>query len=263
MAAAAVAGVAAAAVAGEEGKEPLPVLIDWRPLQSSDTSGGEEEGGGGIYGCPVTVWNGVEGKVEEEDQKEEEEEEEREGALYPGCYKFAIHAGVPTSADSRGFEPHAPTTVIPVSKWIARHAPHFHPHPVLPPTTCLYTMTPDEAFVLSEVCVVGRGRCGAAGGAAVFLAGGFSGHGFKFAPLVGELAAQWAVESLKGGREADSSHSSSSLTTPMDRVEAWLQKKCGPSGAGRGKEGEEDKYLPLFALSRFDLDKGKGGQPLD
>ncbi|MGB7171430.1 MAG: FAD-dependent oxidoreductase, partial [Acidobacteriaceae bacterium] len=50
--------------------------------------------------------------------------------------------------------------------------------------TCLYTMTPDEHFVI---------------GAhpqhpAITLALGFSGHGFKFAPVVGELIGQLVTE---------------------------------------------------------------------
>lgn len=43
--------------------------------------------------------------------------------------------------------------------------------------TCMYTMTPDENFVL-----------GSLGDQSVFIAAGFSGHGFKFATVVGEIA---------------------------------------------------------------------------
>lgn len=50
-------------------------------------------------------------------------------------------------------------------------------------TTCLYTMTPDEHFILGPPDPRTP---------QVFLAGGFSGHGFKFAPVVGEVVAQWA-----------------------------------------------------------------------
>lgn len=42
--------------------------------------------------------------------------------------------------------------------------------------TCLYTSTPDSNFVIDRV-------------GSVTVAGGFSGHGFKFAPAVGELVA--------------------------------------------------------------------------
>jgi len=44
---------------------------------------------------------------------------------------------------------------------------------------CMYTLTPDEHFVLGLHPGIPR----------VVLAGGFSGHGFKFAPVVGEIVA--------------------------------------------------------------------------
>ena len=49
--------------------------------------------------------------------------------------------------------------------------------------TCLYTMTPDEHFVLDRVP-----------GAPVWFAAGFSGHGFKFAPAIGRLMAEMCLE---------------------------------------------------------------------
>ena len=42
--------------------------------------------------------------------------------------------------------------------------------------TCLYTTTPDSNFVVDRV-------------GEVTVAAGFSGHGFKFAPVIGELVA--------------------------------------------------------------------------
>ena len=45
--------------------------------------------------------------------------------------------------------------------------------------TCLYTMTPDENFVIDTHPVDSR----------IVFAGGFSGHGFKFAPVIGEILA--------------------------------------------------------------------------
>jgi sarcosine oxidase len=49
---------------------------------------------------------------------------------------------------------------------------------------CMYTMTPDRHFVIG--CAPGTaGR--------VAMAGGFSGHGFKFAPMVGEILADLAT----------------------------------------------------------------------
>jgi hypothetical protein len=48
---------------------------------------------------------------------------------------------------------------------------------------CLYTLTPDEHFVVD--CHPEHPR--------LILCGGFSGHGFKFAPVIGEIAADLAL----------------------------------------------------------------------
>jgi sarcosine oxidase len=54
---------------------------------------------------------------------------------------------------------------------------------ILKAKTCLYTMTPDEHFILGLHPHFPL----------VSIACGFSGHGFKFAPLVGEILAQLAT----------------------------------------------------------------------
>jgi sarcosine oxidase len=55
--------------------------------------------------------------------------------------------------------------------------------PIVKASTCLYTMTPDEHFIIGQ-----HPRF-----ATVSIACGFSGHGFKFAPVVGEILAQLAT----------------------------------------------------------------------
>jgi glycine/D-amino acid oxidase-like deaminating enzyme len=49
---------------------------------------------------------------------------------------------------------------------------------------CMYTLTPDHQFVIDRHPVHQN----------LILCGGFSGHGFKFAPVVGEIAAELALE---------------------------------------------------------------------
>jgi len=49
---------------------------------------------------------------------------------------------------------------------------------------CMYTMTPDRNFVIDCHPLYAQ----------VVICGGFSGHGFKFAPVVGEIAADLALE---------------------------------------------------------------------
>ena len=62
--------------------------------------------------------------------------------------------------------------------------------PCIATTVCMYTMTPDEHFVIGHL----PGSDGV-----VTVAAGFSGHGFKFAPVVGEILADLAID---GGTEA-------------------------------------------------------------
>jgi sarcosine oxidase len=50
--------------------------------------------------------------------------------------------------------------------------------------TCMYTMTPDEHFVVSQHPDYAQ----------ITIACGFSGHGFKFAPVLGEVLANLAIE---------------------------------------------------------------------
>lgn len=52
--------------------------------------------------------------------------------------------------------------------------------------TCVYTMTPDENFIIGAHPALER----------CTVACGFSGHGFKFAPVVGEILADLATEGV-------------------------------------------------------------------
>ena len=51
-------------------------------------------------------------------------------------------------------------------------------------TSCMYSLTPDGNFVIDRHPAHSN----------VILCGGFSGHGFKFAPVIGEIAAELALE---------------------------------------------------------------------
>jgi sarcosine oxidase len=65
-----------------------------------------------------------------------------------------------------------------LSAWVAERYPKADPEPYLT-QTCLYTNTPDEHFVLDR-----RGP--------LVVGSPCSGHGFKFAPLIGERLAALA-----------------------------------------------------------------------
>ena len=56
--------------------------------------------------------------------------------------------------------------------------------PVLSGLVCMYENSPDEHFLIDRL----------PGQSKVVFAGGFSGHGFKFASVVGELLADLVIE---------------------------------------------------------------------
>ncbi|MCS6852053.1 MAG: N-methyl-L-tryptophan oxidase [Gemmataceae bacterium] len=103
-------------------------------------------------------------------------------ALDPGGVKVARHDGgdlVPDpSALSRVVQPEEARDCL---EFLERHLPAAV-GPRSRASVCLYTMTPDAHFVLDQ-----HPEC-----PAVVLGAGFSGHGFKFASVVGEILADLA-----------------------------------------------------------------------
>jgi sarcosine oxidase len=96
-----------------------------------------------------------------------------------GVLKVAEHGtGAETTADERGFDLDEPGADR-VREYVRRHLPFVDPDPVSF-ETCLYTTTPDEDFVIDR-----RGP--------LILCSACSGHGFKFAPLIGEAVAALAL----------------------------------------------------------------------
>jgi sarcosine oxidase len=103
------------------------------------------------------------------------------GAIYaltsPEGLKIGVHrGGAPADPDEVG-EPD-PGVVRQAAEWLERHCPAAGPEAVRS-ETCLYTNMPDESFVLER-----HGR--------VVVGSACSGHGFKFAPVVGERLADLA-----------------------------------------------------------------------
>ena len=69
-----------------------------------------------------------------------------------------------------------------IAEWVARTYPDADPNPVAA-ETCMYTTTPDEHFILER-----RGK--------VVIGSPCSGHGFKFAPAIGNRLAALAADIL-------------------------------------------------------------------
>jgi monomeric sarcosine oxidase len=88
------------------------------------------------------------------------------------------HAGVPTTGDTRSGVPD-PARRARVERYVAEWVPGLVPEAVAA-STCLYTTTPTQDFVLDRV-------------GPVVVATGFSGHGFKFVPEVGRRLAALAA----------------------------------------------------------------------
>ena len=74
------------------------------------------------------------------------------------------------------------TLVERVAEWVSRTYPDADPDPV-GAETCIYTTTADEGFILER-----RGR--------IVIGSPCSGHGFKFAPAIGNRLAQMAADIL-------------------------------------------------------------------
>ena len=105
-------------------------------------------------------------------------------ALDAGGVKIAEHAaGDPTTADGIRREI-APDEIQEIrDDFVARYVPAANGELVLT-TVCMYTMTPDTHFVIDRHPRHPH----------VTIACGFSGHGFKFAPAVGEILADLTLE---------------------------------------------------------------------
>lgn len=97
--------------------------------------------------------------------------------------KIAEHTGGTSVADplavDRAIDPHERQTLDAV---ITAHLPRLG-NAVVDHAACLYTMSPDHHFIVGLHPDHGR----------VAIAAGFSGHGFKFASVIGEALADFAL----------------------------------------------------------------------
>ncbi len=100
----------------------------------------------------------------------------------PGV-KAALHHGADATDPDAGVGEATPAEVAAMRTWLAGRLPALAATGWLGAKPCLYTLTPDEHFL------VGRHPRDEA----VFVAAGFSGHGFKFAPVLGEILADLAL----------------------------------------------------------------------
>lgn len=101
----------------------------------------------------------------------------------PGWFKVASHVFGPTQ------DPNEPQRVNPaetqrVRDWVASTIPEAADAPLVATDLCMYDLKPDEDFILDHHPAEPR----------IIIGSGFSGHGFKFGPLIGELLAALACD---------------------------------------------------------------------
>ncbi|XP_065018926.1 probable sarcosine oxidase isoform X2 [Musa acuminata AAA Group] len=113
---------------------------------------------------------------------------------FPGLIKIGLHGGRPCDPDRRDWTSNSGMLVDAVGSWIDQMLPGKveTDKPVII-QSCMYSMTPDEDFVIDFL--------GGELGKDVVVAGGFSGHGFKMGPVVGRTLAELAIDGAADGVE--------------------------------------------------------------
>ena len=96
-----------------------------------------------------------------------------------GGVKAALHHGQEPADPAVGAAPVRTQEIAAMRTWLASHLPSLAEGAWVGSKPCLYTLTPDEHFVLGPHPSYPN----------VSVACGFSGHGFKFTPVVAEILA--------------------------------------------------------------------------
>ncbi|XP_009353308.2 probable sarcosine oxidase [Pyrus x bretschneideri] len=111
---------------------------------------------------------------------------------YPGLIKVSVHGGYPCDPDKRPWGPGNP--LAPLKEWIeGMFSGVVDSGGPVATQLCMYSMTPDEDFVIDFL--------GGEFGKDVVVGGGFSGHGFKMSPVVGRILADLALTGEAEGVE--------------------------------------------------------------
>jgi len=100
-----------------------------------------------------------------------------------GQVKAALHRGDEAVDPDVGAADARPEEVTAMREVLTIRLPQLASTQWLGAKVCLYTLTPDEHFVLGAHPTAPN----------TWVAAGFSGHGFKFVPVVGEILADLAV----------------------------------------------------------------------
>ncbi|KAK9698212.1 hypothetical protein RND81_08G089300 [Saponaria officinalis] len=114
---------------------------------------------------------------------------------YPGLIKVAVHGGRPCDPDNRLWIPDSELMDL-LKTWVRdRFGGRVDPDGPVSTQSCIYSMTPDEDYVIDFL--------GGEFGKDVVIAGGFSGHGFKMGPVIGRVVADMLLHGEARGVEMD------------------------------------------------------------
>ncbi|XP_012701340.2 LOW QUALITY PROTEIN: probable sarcosine oxidase [Setaria italica] len=106
---------------------------------------------------------------------------------HPGMIKINYHGGPPCDPDGHGLVSGGVDAVERVARWIDEFMPgrvETASGPV-ERVPCMYSMTPDEDFVIDFLGDFGQD---------MVIGAGFSGHEFKMGPAVGSILAEMAMD---------------------------------------------------------------------
>ncbi|GFS55070.1 peroxisomal sarcosine oxidase [Trichonephila inaurata madagascariensis] len=101
---------------------------------------------------------------------------------YPDLVKICIHGGVNCDHEARDKTPQDPKIEKKLKDYVRDHFPLLEPEPSIV-EVCMYTLTPDEVFLIDSVPKHKN----------IVYGAGFSGTGFKTSPVVGKLLSQLAM----------------------------------------------------------------------
>lgn len=111
---------------------------------------------------------------------------------FPGLIKVAVHGGNPCDPDKRPWGPGVMMDVL--KEWVERtFSGRVDSSEPVVKQACMYSMTPTEDFVIDFL--------GGKFGRDVVIGGGFSGHGFKMAPVIGRILADLVADGEANGVE--------------------------------------------------------------
>ncbi|XP_047324804.1 probable sarcosine oxidase [Impatiens glandulifera] len=112
---------------------------------------------------------------------------------FPGLIKIPIHGGLECNPDERKWKAAKEVIIEEIREWIRGRFGDLVDADGGPVITqsCLYSMTPDEDYVIDFL--------GGEFGKNLVVAGGFSGHGFKMSPVIGKIVVEMLLDGEVGG----------------------------------------------------------------